>query len=124
MQWLSTIWRLTINYFMEEYKMINVVIDYLSIPLARRAALSRIYILTCLQLCWSALLESPNDLKTNQLAKMNIQVLSKGTSYESKQRIWIKEWKYRHKVQNSSNNIELKPLEPIVGPRSRGIPGM
>ena len=84
MQWLSTIWRLTINYFMEEYKMINVVIDYLSIPLARRAALSRIYILTCLQLCWSALLESPNDLKTNQQTKMNIQVLSKGTSYESK----------------------------------------
>ena len=33
----QTIWRLTIDYFMEEQKMVNVVIDYLSFPLALRS---------------------------------------------------------------------------------------
>ena len=44
-------------------------------------ALSKIYIFTCLQLCWSALLESPNHLKTNQQSKMNLQLLSTDNSY-------------------------------------------
>ena len=48
-------------------------------------ALSEIYIFTCLQLCWSALLESPNHLKTNQQSKMNLQLLPTDNSYESKQ---------------------------------------
>lgn len=48
-------------------------------------ALSEINIFTCLQLCWSALLESPNHLKTNQQSKMNLQLLSTDNSYESKQ---------------------------------------
>ena len=64
--------------------MISGVIEYLSIPLALRSIIKNLHFDICLQLCWSALLKSPNDLKNNQLAKMKIQALSKGTSYESK----------------------------------------
>ena len=65
--------------------MINVVIDYLSIPLALRSIIKNLHFDMPSIMLISLLLESPNDLKTNQQTKMNIQVLSKGTSYESKQ---------------------------------------
>ena len=100
--------------------MISVVIDYLSIPLALRSIIKNLHFDMP-----SIMLISPGGISKRSENQSTDQdehsSFVKGPFYESKT---MNLNQNRRKVQNSSKNIEFKALEPIVGPRSRGPPGM